>query len=189
MSRISGRKVASFSQGGNPMKLNRKGFTLIELLIVIVIIGILVAVLIAVINPARARGRARDAGIQASMNKIALSAQGTYSAYGTYPNCAELNGEITGLLAAVVGAANTCTFGFQAIDNAATNWTYYWNDDPATANDEYFYITRAAEGLSGNTFVYHSSHSGQIYACTATGTLQAVTWAVPSTCRSITATQ
>jgi len=62
------------------------GFTLIELLIVIVIIGILAGVLIAVINPAQQQNRARDAGVKASMNKIALATEGYISAYGSAPD-------------------------------------------------------------------------------------------------------
>lgn len=62
-----------------------KGFTLIELLIVIVIIGILAGVLIAIIDPATQQNRARDAGVQATINKVVLSAQGYISAYGSVP--------------------------------------------------------------------------------------------------------
>ncbi|MFZ5425216.1 MAG: prepilin-type N-terminal cleavage/methylation domain-containing protein [Patescibacteria group bacterium] len=63
-----------------------KGFTLIELLIVIVIIGILAGVLIAVINPATQQNRARDAGVKAGINKVALATEGFISAYGEVPD-------------------------------------------------------------------------------------------------------
>ncbi|MBT6401310.1 prepilin-type N-terminal cleavage/methylation domain-containing protein [candidate division WWE3 bacterium] len=62
-----------------------KGFTLIELLIVIVIIGILAGVLISVIDPVSQQNRARDAGIEASINKVVLATEGYISAYGNVP--------------------------------------------------------------------------------------------------------
>lgn len=65
---------------------NEKGFTLIELLIVIVIIGILSGVLIAVIDPTSQQNRARDAGIEAAINKIVLATEGYVSAYGYVPD-------------------------------------------------------------------------------------------------------
>jgi len=65
---------------------SQKGFTLIELLIVIVIIGILAGVLIAIIDPASQQNRARDAGVQASINKVVLATQGFISAYGRAPD-------------------------------------------------------------------------------------------------------
>ena len=71
---------------------NQKGFTLIELLIVIVIIAILAGVLIALINPAQQQNRARDASVIATMNKVALSAQGYISSYGSAPDGANLIG-------------------------------------------------------------------------------------------------
>ena len=62
------------------------GFTLIELLIVVVIIGILAGVLITIIDPQTAENRARDAGIETTLNKVALATEAYGSAYGSYPN-------------------------------------------------------------------------------------------------------
>lgn len=65
--------------------MKQKGFTLIELLIVIVIIGILAGVLISVIDPVSQQNRARDAGIEAAINKVVLATEGYISAYGNVP--------------------------------------------------------------------------------------------------------
>lgn len=97
----------------NMVRDNSKGFTLVELLIVIVIIGILAGVLIAVINPSQQTNRARDAGVQASMNKVSLATEGFISAYGRSPNGVEF---ITGLqnatVAPVAGAGCTAAVDF-----------------------------------------------------------------------------
>jgi len=61
---------------------SNKGFTLIELLIVIVIIGILSGILVVIIDPTRQQNRAKDASVQAAINKVALSAEGHVSSYG-----------------------------------------------------------------------------------------------------------
>lgn len=73
-----------------------KGFTLIELLIVIVIIGILAGVLVAVIDPATQQNRARDANVEATLNKVALAVGGYRSAYGDPPDALQLRGSIEG---------------------------------------------------------------------------------------------
>ncbi len=150
------------------MKLNRKGFTLIELLIVIVIIGILVAVLIAVINPRRARDRAKDAGIEATMSKIALSIQGHMSAYGSYPDCADLDLGIDNVSGMSAASANPCTFQVTNIDGMNFVYTY----DNSVAGQEWYYLTRPAKGLSDKNFVIYSGNndptdnfSGRIFAC------------------------
>src|SRR3989344_4804781 len=83
----------------------QKGFTLIELLIVIVIIGILAGVLISVINPAQQTNRARDAGVQASMNKVALATEGFISAYGRAPTGADFIGALQNVTAAGIAGA------------------------------------------------------------------------------------
>lgn len=87
---------------------NSQGFTLVELLIVIVIIGILAGVLIAVINPSQQANRAKDAGVQASINKVALATEGFISAYGRTPNGAEFIGGLQNAAAATVPGAG-CT--------------------------------------------------------------------------------
>jgi prepilin-type N-terminal cleavage/methylation domain-containing protein len=90
-----------------------KGFTLIELLIVIVIIGILAGVLISVINPAQQTNRARDAGVQAAINKVALGTEGFVSAYGHTPDGDQFIGALqnateVGVTCAAAGL--TCQF-------------------------------------------------------------------------------
>ncbi len=91
------------------MTKNQKGFTLIELLIVIVIIGILAGVLIAVINPASQQTRARDAGVQASINKVALAVEGFNSAYGRAPWGNEVIGSLQNAQdCGTVGASPAC---------------------------------------------------------------------------------
>lgn len=84
---------------------NERGFTLIELLIVIVIIGILAGVLVAVINPTQQQNRAKDAAVQATINKIALAVQGYVSAYGSAP----FDREIIGSLSNATEFGTTCT--------------------------------------------------------------------------------
>lgn len=90
-----------------------KGFTLIELLIVIVIIGILAGVLVAVIDPQSQQNRARDANVEATLNKIALAVGGYRSAYGEPPDALQMRGTIEGdtdgAVACAAGGWN-CTF-------------------------------------------------------------------------------
>lgn len=83
----------------------QQGFTLIELLIVIVIIGILAGVLISVINPSQQSNRAKDAGVQASLNKVALGTEGFVSAYGRSPTGAEFIGGLQNVTAAPISGA------------------------------------------------------------------------------------
>ena len=90
---------------------NASGFTLIELLIVIVIIGILAGVLIAVIDPASQQNRARDANVQATINKIALAVGGFRSAYGRPPDALEFRSLVTGVLPHTLPAGTNCTAG------------------------------------------------------------------------------
>lgn len=164
--------VAFFHKGDSLMKQNRKGFTLIELLIVIVIIGILVAVLIAVINPARARNRAKDAGIEAAMSKLGLSIQGYMSAYGTYPDCADLDASIDNN-GTVNTIANGCTFTIPSLGNEL--FTYTYNN---TAAVPYYYLSRLSIGLNSKNFIMYSGdgYSGKIYACaTSAGNTPATT--------------
>lgn len=68
-----------------------KGFTLIELLIVIVIIGILAGVLIAIIDPELQQDRARNASVQANLNKMALAIGAFRSTFGRVPADADFN--------------------------------------------------------------------------------------------------
>ena len=105
-----------FKRGGAKMKKlksllnsNNSGFTLIELLIVVVIIGLLATVLIAVIDPAAQQNRARDAGVEAAINKIALSVEGFNSAYCRYPDPSQFLGTIEGEQD-ISGCTNTATF-------------------------------------------------------------------------------
>ena len=102
MKRISGKF--------NLLAKRQQGFTLIELLIVIVIIGILAGVLIAVIDPQAQQNRARDATVQATINKMALAVGGFRSAYGRSPDGYEFRSLIQGFVVGV-GPANHCTAG------------------------------------------------------------------------------
>lgn len=88
------------------MLRKEKGFTLIELLIVIVIIGILAGVLISVIDPTAQQNRARDAGIEASISKVALATEGYISAYGEAPDEVQFLGQFK--TDTVRDSGNTC---------------------------------------------------------------------------------
>jgi prepilin-type N-terminal cleavage/methylation domain-containing protein len=92
------------------MNKQQKGFTLIELLIVIVIIGILAGVLIAIIDPTKQQNRARDANVQATMNKAVLATASFNSAYGRYPDGIELIDSLNNACPAGL-ALPTCTTG------------------------------------------------------------------------------
>ena len=110
-----------------------RGFTLIELLIVIVIIAILAGLVLGVLNPIQQQNRARDATVNSSITKAALSNK---SLYVSSPRIAEriptLNEFINGIgneasetcaasaSADLTGAAASCTFTLQGITAPAT---------------------------------------------------------------------
>lgn len=98
--------------------MKERGFTLIELLIVIVIIGILAGVVISIINPARQQNRAKDANVQAALNKAALAIQGYNSAYGTYPDGLNVLQSLTNATAmdanTCLPSGDTCAYRFQS---------------------------------------------------------------------------
>src|SRR3989344_4795097 len=98
-------------------KTFQRGFTLIELLIVVVIIGILAAILVATINPARQQNKARDAGIKASLNKMALSVKSSISAYGNEPDPEAFVKALSGytIFAGCTTAGVTCTFSLNNV--------------------------------------------------------------------------
>lgn len=111
--------------------VKERGFTLIELLIVIVIIGILAGVVISIINPAKQQNRAKDANVQAAMNKAALAIQGYNSAYGTYPDGLNVLQSLTNAVAigtTCVANGDTCVYQFQSSGTAIQNL-----DLPATS--------------------------------------------------------
>ena len=95
----------------------QRGFTLIELLIVVVIIGILAAILVATINPARQQNKARDAGIKASLNKMALSVKGSISAYGNEPDPEAFVEALSGyvIVSGCTNLVTTCSFSLNNI--------------------------------------------------------------------------
>jgi prepilin-type N-terminal cleavage/methylation domain-containing protein len=147
------------------------GFTLIELLIVILIIGILAGVLIAVINPSVQQNRARDAGVKATMNKVALATEGFISAYGRPPHGNEFIASLSNSSpfddTACVSSADTCLFSVEGnplstgecdADNytngAGTGACYYYyvGDD----SDNTFLIYGASFGIVDTTFMYDS---------------------------------
>jgi len=157
---------------------NQKGFTLIELLIVIVIIGILAGVLIAIIDPAAQQSRARDAGVQATINKVVLATQGFVSAYGRLPEGDEFLANIeneTPLGLTCAAGAEECTFsvtGNILITAAclANNYSgagaadcyYRYEVTPAGGNN--FRVIARSHGVADKLFVFDNS-VGEMQMC------------------------
>jgi prepilin-type N-terminal cleavage/methylation domain-containing protein len=141
---------------------SEKGFTLIELLIVIVIIGILAGVLIALIDPAQQQNRARDAGVKAAMNKVALATQGYISAYGYAPDGAQFIGSLdnASLEAACIENGHTCIFDvtgnpLPTACNGSPNNYYGFTDN---GDQCYYYYVRGAEADSSRFIIVAQSH-------------------------------
>src|SRR3989344_320553 len=139
---------------------NEKGFTLIELLIVIVIIGILAGVLIAIIDPVSQQNRARDAGIEASMNKVVLATEGYVSAYGTAPIDTQFiaqfkDGTVTerGTTCAQTTGDPDCEFGVSANTLPAT-CSSTWS---GTGTNQCYFRYLAVEGTSNFTIFAKSA--------------------------------
>lgn len=166
-----------------------KGFTLIELLIVIVIIGILAGVLIAVINPGQQQNRARDANVQATINKVALAAEGFNSAYGRAPNGAEFINSIQNSCVAGQTAPNcqtgTATAGCRSSDEfchfgvsgnalsvdcssqyggTGSNQCYFRYERQGGATGTTFRIIAKSFGIVNTLFRYDSA-LGEIQEC------------------------
>jgi len=142
---------------------SNKGFTLIELLIVIVIIGILAGVLIAIIDPAAQQNRAKDATVQATMNKIALATQGYNSAYGNYPDGPSFLGGIDGVTATsgcddtdlsdgVVCIFSVDSFGLPGGECGTGTARYYGDGDTVTGTDCRFGYVVANNGTDFDLF-------------------------------------
>ncbi len=174
------------------MLKNQKGFTLIELLIVIVIIGILAGVLIAIINPAQQQNRAKDAGVQATINKVGLAVEGFISAYGRAPNDVELMGSLQN--AADVGAScaggsaempHVCNFTVTGNDLkvddgsnsacAASGWQgagatacayHYYGEAVGGTDETHFRLAARSYGIAGTVFLYDNK-IGDIVECPA----------------------
>jgi len=163
---------------------NQKGFTLIELLIVIVIIGILAGVLIAIIDPAAQQSRARDAGVQASINKASLSAEAFVSAYGDTPEGDEFYASLTNAQDAdgdCVAGGYECTFTItgNALRDASCD-VDLWRWDLGAANDcQYHYegdllggtefrICAVSHGIVDGAFCFVSA-AGQMMQCEGDG--------------------
>lgn len=148
------------------MLRKQEGFTLIELLIVIVIIGILAGVLIAVIDPTSQQNRARDAGIEASINKVVLATEGYVSAYGAIPSDLQfINQFKTGTITA---SGTTCdqTSGnpdcYFAVSGTPLSQTcpggtprWYGSSAPAAGNQCWFRYTGTVN--TGNFEIYAKS--------------------------------
>lgn len=168
---------------------NQKGFTLIELLIVIVIIGILAGVLVAIIDPDAQQNRARDAGVQATLNKVALAAQGFNAAYGNYPTGVQLlgsadnsvpNGTCEDTVTSGVRSCNFTVTGNPLPTGLCTN-NYVRDDADGDTDCAYqyyafdgsgFVIAAATHGVANSTFVYNSDNSA-IWRCPSAGATQA----------------
>lgn len=132
-----------------------KGFTLIELLIVIVIIGILAGVLIAVIDPAAQQNRARDANVQATMNKFALAINAYAAAYGALPDQTQLLNGIT-TASALTGNGTSCTDG--NVDECVFSYTNTALPTGGTAG-----CTTAYSGSGANQCYWRYLRSGTQY--------------------------
>lgn len=165
------------------MRKSQKGFTLIELLIVIVIIGILAGVLIAIIDPTSQQNRARDAGLQAAINKVALATQGFISAYGNAPNDTEFFNAIANAAempaGACVGAVADTQCYFDITGNLAptlclaandyntdgnAKCAYYYEQDYQGAGTDTFVIVVRTYGVAGKSFVYKND-VGEMEIC------------------------
>lgn len=163
------------------MLKNQKGFTLIELLIVIVIIGILAGVLIAIIDPTSQQNRARDAGVQASMNKIVLATQGFISAYGRAPTADEFEGSLDNITAVACDDlvdVDTCVFtvtGNPLPMLCNTTWSgsgnnqcnYYYEKDLAGVASTFRIVARSY-GIASTTFDYTNT-IGEMRECDVDG--------------------
>ena len=175
------------------MLKNQKGFTLIELLIVIVIIGILAGVLIAVIDPVKQQNRAKDAGVQATMNKVALATEGFVSAYGRTPTDSEFIGSLQKATPRMVGAVSSCAQGndylceFNIVGNelikaadvpagtacGVNGWSALGNDDcfyhyMGELDEGHFRIVARSFGIANKVFLYDNS-VGEMVECDASG--------------------
>jgi prepilin-type N-terminal cleavage/methylation domain-containing protein len=142
------------------MLRNEKGFTLIELLIVIVIIGILAGVLISVIDPTSQQNRARDAGIEASLNKVVLATEGYISAYGSAPEDTQFIAQfkidtVTEMGTSCSGADNNCHFSVTG-NTLPTTCSSAWSGN-GTAQC-YFRYARA--GADSSQFTVYAKSAG-----------------------------
>ena len=140
-------------------KNTQKGFTLIELLIVIVIIGILAGVLISVIDPVSQQNRARDAGIEASMNKVVLATEGYVSAYGFVPDDVQFINQFKD--GTVTERGTTCS---QTTGNPDCEFSVSANTLPATCSSTWAgtgtaqcYFRYLAEDATSNFAIYAKS--------------------------------
>lgn len=166
---------------------NQKGFTLIELLIVIVIIGILAGVLIALINPAQQQNRARDANVQATINKIALAAQGYISAYGAAPNGLDLLNSLSNSTAQSTTTCrstdSSCVFSVSGNNLPSTCGPNFYNGtgsnlchfryERVVGTTTRFRIFAKSFGLANTVFRYDNEDAtcaSQMTACNVTGT-------------------
>jgi len=161
----------------------QKGFTLIELLIVIVIIGILAGVLIAIIDPAAQQNRARDAGVQAAINKVSLATQGFVSAYGRTPEGDEFINALdnsTAQAGSCLTATDTCLFAVTGnplpvlCDPAGNGWDgagaaqcYYWYVGALGTGGD-FQIYARSFGIVTTTFQYDNT-VGRMQQCDEDG--------------------
>ena len=142
------------------MLRNEKGFTLIELLIVIVIIGILAGVLISVIDPTSQQNRARDAGIEASINKVVLATEGYVSAYGVAPEDTQFMGQFKTDTVLPLGTA--CTGSDDTCDFSVTG-----NPLPETCSNNFSgngtsqcYFRYVREGVGASSFTVYAKSAG-----------------------------
>lgn len=168
---------------------NSSGFTLIELLIVIVIIGILAGVLIAVIDPSKQSNRARDAGVQAAINKVALATEGYVSAYGVAPDEVDFISSLQNVTeynnSCQTSNSYTCMFGVQGNTlpmTCSSDWRgsgtqqcyyYYYSNTGDTDNTD-FELYAKSYGRPTKVFRY-SNKVGVMEVCDTTANLPSVT--------------
>ncbi len=165
------------------------GFTLVELLIVIVIIGILAGVLIAVIDPSKQSNRARDAGVQAAINKVALATEGYVSAYGVAPDEIDFISSLQNVVEynSTCGTSNgyTCLYNVTGNTLPATcssDWRgtgtqqcyYYYYSNTGDTDKTDFEIYAKSYGRPTKVFRYQNK-TGVMEVCDATANLPGTT--------------